>query len=208
MQTTIKENQEIPHENVSYDEIITYIESEKRYSYKSRYKEALDKVILLSESELCMLIDKYTLNRLCYRSARHFVMNYVDSMLIESEGFTWSINEYGWVKQNEKFEAMDISLGNKNILQIGKSPKNRFFFGYSINLGGSGGAYGLCLYGDSFKSFDEAKQGGLNYVKERYLKCALEFSQDTTNFNRKIVADLKKAIEFYLPPVGSQLRLF
>lgn len=195
-------------QNVSYDKIIEYIQSEQQYIYKNCYKEALNKVLLLSESEVLELVDKYTVNQPNYRDERHFVMNYIDALLMETEGFTWSFSQYGWVIQNEMFEVTKISLENKNSLQIGKSPNNRFFFGYSINLGGSGGASGLCLYGDSFKSFDEAKQGGLNYVKERYLQCALNFSEDTTNFNRKIVADLKKAIEFYLPPVGSQLRLF
>lgn len=195
-------------EMISYDEIKAYVESESKYSYKNHKKEALESILLLSESELLPLVDKYTLNKPNYRSARHFVMNYVSATLIEKEGFTWSINEFGWVKQNEKFEEVRIVLGTKNSLQIGKSPKNSFFFGYSINLGGAGGASSLSVYDNSFKSFEEAKQAGLNYLKEGYLKTALTFSEDTTNFNRKIVAEFKKAIDFYLPPVGSQLRLF
>jgi hypothetical protein len=195
-------------EMISYDEIKAYVESEKKYSYKNHKKEALESIVLLSESELLPLVDKYTHNHLHYRSARHFVMNYVSATLIEKEGFTWRIDEYGWVKQNEKFEEVRIVLGTKNSLQIGKSPKNSFFFGYSINLGGAGGASSLSVYDNSFKSFEEAKQAGLNYLKEGYLKTALTFSEDTTNFNRKIVAEFKKAIDFYLPPVGSQLRLF
>jgi len=195
-------------EMISYDEIKAYVESEKKYSYKNHKKEALESIVLLSESELLPLVDKYTLNKPNYKSVRHFVMNYVSATLIEKEGFTWRIDEYGWVKQNEKFEEVRIVLGTKNSLQIGKSPKNSFFFGYSINLGGAGGASSVSVYDNSFKSFEEAKQAGLNYLKEGYLKTALTFSEDTTNFNRKIVAEFKKAIDFYLPPVGSQLRLF
>lgn len=195
-------------EMISYDEIKAYVESEKKYSYKNHKKEALGSIVLLSESELLPLVDKYTLNKPNYKSVRHFVMNYVSATLIEKEGFTWRIDEYGWVKQNEKFEEVRIVLGTKNSLQIGKSPKNSFFFGYSINLGGAGGASSVSVYDNSFKSFEEAKQAGLNYLKEGYLKTALTFSEDTTNFNRKIVAEFKKAIDFYLPPVGSQLRLF
>ncbi|MFN3852151.1 MAG: hypothetical protein ACK4NY_22140 [Spirosomataceae bacterium] len=195
-------------ETTIYNEVIDYIEADLKYPYKTRYKHILESMLSLSETDVSELIDKYTLNRSYYRSARHFVMNYVSATLIEKEGFTWRIDECGWVKQNEKFEEVKIALGTKNSLQIGKSPKNRFFFGYSINLGGAGGASSVSVYDNSFKSFEEAKQAGLNYLKEGYLKTALTFSEDTTNFNRKIVAEFKKAIDFYLPPVGSQLRLF
>lgn len=195
-------------ETTIYNEVIDYVKADLKYPYKTKYKDTLESILLQSESDIELLIDKYTLNRPYYRSARHFVMNYVSVTLIEREGFTWRIDEYGWVKQNEKFEEVSIALGTKNSLQIGKSPQNRFFFGYSINLGGAGGASSVSVCDNSFKSFEEAKQEGLNYLKERYLQTALQFSQDTTNFNRKIVADFKKAIDFYLPPVGSQLRLF
>ena len=195
-------------ETPTYNEIIEYVGAELRHRYKTNYKNVLESILLLSDSDIQVLLDKYTLNRLYYRSARHFVMNYVSATLIEKEGFTWRIDEYGWVKQNEKFEEVNVALGSKNSLRIGKSPKNSFYFGYSINLGGAVGASSVSVYDNSFKSFEEAKQAGLNYLKEGYLKNALTFSEDTTNFNRKIVKEFKKAMDFYLPPVGSQLRLF
>lgn len=193
---------------VSYDEIIAYIDLEKKYPYRNRVQQVLETILQIPKEELYSFIEKYTLNRSFYRDARHFVMNYIYATLIENEGFTWSINECGWIKQNEHFETKDIFLGNKNTLTIGTTPNHRFFYGYSITLGGAGGFSGLSVYGECFNCFEEAKNQGLYYLKERYLECALEHSQDTTNYNKKIVSDLKKAIEQFLPPVGSQLKLF
>ncbi|KAA6348682.1 hypothetical protein EZS27_003915 [termite gut metagenome] len=122
-----------------------------------------------------------------------------------SFGFTEKIfNEYGHL-DNAKFtdvEKIEFPHGKgkivSNSISIGKGVNGKWTYGIRYSTGGSGGAYGIGIWGNIYDSREECLSDSLQELMNAHCKNKTACKNDPANFNSALSREvMKRAKDIY-----------
>ena len=131
-------------------------------------------------------------------------------------GFTGkAMNEYGWLAtpefQNvERIEFIDRKgWAAHNYITIGQGTNGKWSYGASYSTGGSGGGYGLGIWGKIFNNRKECLTAALRELLNRHTEQAERLNHDPANFNPALSKIIVKQVQAMLQEtaVAKQLTL-
>jgi hypothetical protein len=147
---------------------------------------------------------------------RHIIMNRRAYDRGQLFGFTAkTMNQYGWLENAdftdvERIEFIDRKgwAAHNNII-IGQGANGKWSCGVSYSTGGSGGGYGLGIWGKIFNNRKECLTAALRELLNRHAEQRERLKNDPTNFNSTLSNIIVKQVYAMLQEttVAKQLTL-
>jgi hypothetical protein len=131
-------------------------------------------------------------------------------------GFTAkTLNEHGWLENVEFTNVEQIEFINRrdraahNHITIGQGVNGKWSYGASYSTGGSGGGYGLGIWGEIFNNRKECLTAALRELLIRHAQQRERLKNDPSNFNPTLSNAVVKQVKAMLQETiaGKQLRL-
>lgn len=114
-----------------------------------------------------------------------------------------AFDKHGWLEKEKWTHEEEIvflphdakAKGNK--IELAQGANGKWAWGYYYGFGtGAGGAGGASFFGDIFETREEAFKDALLFFHERFIQASK--TDDSTNYNQKVVADMLKAIKTHM----------
>ena len=150
-------------------------------------------------------------------STRHIIMNRRAYDRGQLFGFIQkTMNESGWLdnarfRNVERIEFIDCKAwAALNYITIGEGANGKWSYGASYSTGGSGGGYGLGIWGEIFNNRKECLKVALQEILNRHTRQRERLKDDPTNFNPTLSNTVVKQVQTMLQEtiVAKQLTLF
>lgn len=147
---------------------------------------------------------------------RHIIMNrraYDRGQLFGFNAKT--LNEYDWLENAEFMNVERIEFIDRrgwaafNYVTIGQGANGKWSYGASYSTGGSGGGYGLGIWGTVYNNRKECLTAALRELLSRHAQQRERLKNDPTNFNPTLSNTVVKQVQIMLQEttVASQLTL-
>lgn len=115
---------------------------------------------------------------------------------IEFDKNGWLVKEK-WVHEEEIHFLANDAKAKENKITLAQGANGKWTWGYSYSFGaGAGGGGGANFHGDIFETRAEALKDALLFFHERFIQA--RGTDDSTNYNQKVVADMLKAIKTHM----------
>lgn len=121
---------------------------------------------------------------------RHIIMNRRAYDRQQVFGFTGkTLNEHGWLESPafsdiERIEFIDRKgWAAHNYITVGRGLNGKWSYGVSYSTGGSGGGYGLGIWGKALDSRKECLTAALRELSDRHAQQRERLKNDPANFN-------------------------
>lgn len=126
-----------------------------------------------------------------------------------------TLNEHGWLENAEftnveRIEFIDHKgLVAFNYVTIGQGANGKWSYGASYSTGGSGGGYGLGIWGEVYNNRKECLTAALRKLLSRHARQRERLKNDPTNFNPTLSNTVVKQVQAMLQEmtVAKQLTL-
>ncbi|MEA4808675.1 hypothetical protein SDC9_32342 [bioreactor metagenome] len=147
---------------------------------------------------------------------RHIIMNRRAYDRGQLFGFTVkTLNEHGWLKNAEFTNVERIEFIDRkgwvafNYVTIGQGANGKWSYGASYSTGGSGGGYGLGIWGEVYNNRKECLTAALRELLSRHARQRERLKNDPTNFNPTLSNTVVKQVQAMLQEmtVAKQLTL-
>ncbi len=123
-------------------------------------------------------------------SPRHIIMNRRAYDRGQLFGFTSkTMNQYGWLENADFTDVERIEFIDRkgwaafNYITIGQGANGKWSYGASYSTGGSGGGYGLGIWGKIFNNRKECLTAALCELLNRHAEQRERLKNDPANFN-------------------------
>ena len=147
---------------------------------------------------------------------RHIIMNRRAYDRGKLFGFTRKIlNQCGWLENAEFTNVEQIEFIDRkgwaafNYVIIGQGANGKWSYGASYSTGGSGGSYGLGIWGKIYNNRKECLTAALRELLSRHARQRERLKNDPTNFNPTLSNTVVRQVETILQEmtVARQLTL-
>jgi hypothetical protein len=147
---------------------------------------------------------------------RHIIMNRRAYDRGKLFGFTRKIlNQCGWLENAEFTNVEQIEFIERkgwaafNYVTIGQGANGKWSYGASYSTGGSGGSYGLGIWGKIYNNRKECLTAALRELLSRHVRQRERLKNDPTNFNPTLSNTVVRQVETMLQEmtVARQLTL-
>jgi hypothetical protein len=149
-------------------------------------------------------------------SPRKIIMNLNSYEQAQVFGFTGrEFNEYGWLENARFTNVGHIEFFHKkdwaahNYITIGRGANGKWSYGAGYSTGGTGGGYGLGIWGKVFDSRKECLAAALRELLDRHAEQRKRHPNDDCNFNSTLSNTIVKQVTAMLTEltVAKQLTL-
>jgi hypothetical protein len=145
---------------------------------------------------------------------RHIIMNRRAYDRGQLFGFTAkTLNEHGWL-ENAKFTNVEqIEFIDRkgwaafNYVTIGQGANGKWSYGASYSTGGSGGGYGLGIWGKVYNNRKECLTAALRELLSRHAQQRERLKNDPTNFNPTLSNTVVRQVETMLQEMTAARQL-
>lgn len=147
---------------------------------------------------------------------RHIMMNRRAYDRGQLFGFTdKTLNEHGWLENAEFTNVERIEFIDRkgwaafNYVTIGQGANGKWSYGASYSTGGSGGSYGLGIWGKIYNNRKECLTAALRELLSSHARQRERLKNDPTNFNPTLSNTVVRQVETILQEmtVARQLTL-